>query len=1262
MPTYSAIGINTIQESLTGAQSGYLGKYVADRELFIRSLGDSIIEEFSKVKLIGEIERLEGRDTYEFFKKNIRKYIDRSLLLSILRNGSRQWRAILGLYFVWAGIFEYGEESGHELWPPVFKGLDIEYDTNLSMKCGQLFMECLSENSLEKFNILAVGHHYVNRILLHGLIPERHIKRFISDIIEPELNNAMGFFSSGINVINKLIHSDSIHYLPKPIQHFVLHGRPVNSDMIGRFLEMARYWDEDEPGLWRRWGLPQYMVEAFRFYIKDSEKGSVLKKFKSNNTKRRAYIFFDLEKIEAPQLLIPPQRVVRGITLKIYWQDFNDNKHQRPIQPVIKSLNGQHHTDPLELSIGPSNSGWAYEIRDNYNKTLQQQKIDLNYPSSANGNQVPLILFNKNTTRLINTSDISRLPESVIILYPSNASIELEGGIIVTEPEELFGLWKGWKFVICILGEDFTLNYTGPDINFKSRSNELIRFSRGQIDETPFLGNGGRAPTWLRSVENWPIYTKWDEISIVCPKPIYNLWKYSFGRLIRKDKEQKYSVLKFNFEKTEDGYRSNLITDSDQEPGVYEVQLRGPLGLDTVILNFIYIPFNTLKRVYEGNYHYLVNNFSFTIEHDLVIEPHPKTRFINNNNEYCIAVKEDQGDAFCAIKFFSSSLVPTTILFARSIHRWSRRSEYGLFQWDAWNAIPEDIPMQRLDEIYDARVSIQIDRNHLFQKTKNDRKLKVVLREQLDDNIKERNLISYDAPTIKRGISDTWIIDLKRFSDQLKDISSVDSAAVISIADNTEYLLYVLKKKPEYKNFVITRVQQTNNLEKIKISWDPQRNDPLKGRIICLTSSHNPDQARVVKLDDQKNPPFYIDIELPENPGMWTAQLEVSHSRFGLISKPQSDSKNLFSWFRFPTRWSDWLEWPELDYRNIASRIGDIKLIDSSILKKSLPLTYFLNCMYLYKGIETNKIILSIVGDDTIRHLLPYTTGTVWEVRARKKIKLIAKVVSSSCDNSDLIDILEDRYPHEWYKLPSEMFLDLCLLNNHTDLGMNGTIWRCSKALYEDQIIMRSNNERILTYWIEDAVYPTDEKGKLIAKCALEHCWDDPVSLPILSDVHHRDKLFATNGFQEETRYNASQKDKGLIKLGDILKEKLSQEVRSEDTPEYKEGRALLLKWLKWTRETRANPLLVRMVSGRLGKCNINGLVGVAALLARLKAHSFFYSALKVREDSHDHEIEHLYKTTLDFVKKHSPRGLLRDLILSEVIISWYWDKEIGMN
>lgn len=66
-------------------------------------------------------------------------------------------------------------------------------------------------------------------------------------------------------------------------------------------------------------------------------------------------------------------------------------------------------------------------------------------------------------------------------------------------------------------------------------------------------------------------------------------------------------------------------------------------------------------------------------------------------------------------------------------------------------------------------------------------------------------------------------------------------------------------------------------------------------------------------------------------------------------------------------------------------------------------------------------------------------------------------------------------------------------------------------------------------------------------------------------------------------------------------------------------------------------------------------LSSIAALIVRLKAHGYereYAGRPEYRSDV-------LLKDTLEFVRSLLPRAFLQELILYEIIISWYWHKSL---
>lgn len=112
---------------------------------FFYHLGTIIRDELSDLRLIGEIERPEGKDTYYTLRNALKAFFK-------IRNFNEldpyffdfpQNRAVISLYFVWAGVFYYGSEGGHDFWPHISNELGFEHNPNITPRliCKSLLIK-----------------------------------------------------------------------------------------------------------------------------------------------------------------------------------------------------------------------------------------------------------------------------------------------------------------------------------------------------------------------------------------------------------------------------------------------------------------------------------------------------------------------------------------------------------------------------------------------------------------------------------------------------------------------------------------------------------------------------------------------------------------------------------------------------------------------------------------------------------------------------------------------------------------------------------------------------------------------------------------------------------------------------------------------------------------------------------------------------------------------------------------------------------------
>lgn len=1254
MPLSASLSERIINEAYAASQYTDKDRKIIDGSIFFKNLGQVILEQFEGIRLIGEIELKEGKQTYRVLRNSLRQTLALTSLNEICNNSTTYCRAVLSLYFVWTGTFHYGEEVGHELWPSVMKGLGVEPDSNLSNSCGQLFIRCLKENGLEEFKGI-VGRKYITRILLHGLIPQVHMNRFLEELIEPELQSHVGIYYTGEYLIQKWKRSGAIKYLPRPIECFIKYGEPINVHTIERFLEMAKRWEEDSPSLWRQWGLPKYMVDAFRNFIKHRHIGNLKKSWEFD--KARPYLFFDLGESAVPLLHIPAQKTWPKNTFKLEWKDVQGNRHDHSMCINTMLVDGTHYTEPQDCEVGPSIDGWRLVTTNKANISNTLYSVQTPWIKNDTEDYVPLFIFNRSTGKLVNLNINKPVPEVLLLVYPQEATLEISGGRFVIEPEHLSGYWQGWKYAIIVIDEGGSFQYNGPNHRFKKNILAYIKFFYAGTEDLPQLGRAGQAPTWLRCLEDWPIYLDSGSIAITCPKNSYKSWQRAFVKLSRLDKSGFTKQLELNFKEDEQQFIAPIGFSPHWEPGVYEITLRGPLGLDDVTMPFVYLPMDKLERI-TGPGTDIAFEFRFRNLKNIPIEPRNPAVIRNVGETSILSLQEDSGEAFLGANIFTYTEHSVTLLFARRDIRWARRSERGLFHWDEYRCIPEEIPVQRIDEIADAKVAVQLDGASSYFNRRN--KLSLLLTTLDDESLEERILSTYDAPTIRRSIGDTWIFNLKRFSDLIKSLRSVNTAAVTvkSTEDNRELRLFTVRKHLIFKDFQVKTVVGNDKMEKLKISWTPQKNDPQTHRVIRIYPVEEPSNYQNFRIEDGALPPFEIVPKPVKESGLWCLKVEAHQTRFGALSV-SSESSPSFTWFRAPQNWVDWLEWPELRPDDIYRKCIGLEAIKGG----SLIWINFLKCFHEEQGEGVFELIQMTLGENALIRLLPYTQGNIWEVKSVSGNRFSIKIIRSSVDKTNVRTFLINRKPCEWNRLPDNIEIDFALQNNHCYVGKVNTKWRLVKN--DEKVSLTSEKYRYgqldFEYWLRDAITP-DETGRVKPLYPLVSMWDTPPELPVLKTINLTEQSFM-DGAQELLNHKqdipASYSHVNLVTLADLLDSRAREELACSffgDQEKKAEADRLIKRWRRWAEPFNVNSLLVRIIKGRLDKEGPNGLSGAVAFIARMRCRSELWNARVIGADI-ERALDTLYNNTLQFVCQNKPISFLRDLILSEIIISWYWNK-----
>ncbi len=499
-------------------------------------------------------------------------------------------------------------------------------------------------------------------------------------------------------------------------------------------------------------------------------------------------------------------------------------------------------------------------------------------------------------------------------------------------------------------------------------------------------------------------------------------------------------------------------------------------------------------------------------------------------------------------------------------------------------------------------------------------------------------LMSDEARKFKRNTQELWVFDLRSFSEQLPHLRDIQQAdLIVSPNDEAQELcLYSLLRYPEYRGFELQSLGTSGRSESLRITWTPQPNDPISNRVLRFYPADAPKSVINKRIEDGMGPPVIVELEPPERPGRWIAQLDVFR-RFEAVPIERGGPETKTSWMRIPSDWLDWLEYGEAQSDKTLEYFNSLEDLGQEFKICSMPWHSFLFLFYRGTCEGGHHKLKQLLGHYAIKMALPFSKGSIWEIRTPSKCCARLEVIRSEMeDQYDSGQCFADRTPNQWHLLPDKIELDLRLNTTHRYLGRKGTIWKLRKTERDRRPILSSDTEGVLdlNYWLEDATFG-HKTGWLEAKLPLEFIWDNPPYFPVLRMVNVKDNLFVP----VNPRNLANVADPGANE----------------------KAFSLVDRWKKWSGESGVNRLLARVIRGRLATTPVQTLSGAVAFVLRLRAspHS---SNMFTRTYPGDIEIrlDKLLNETLDFTRCQMPLAFLRDLILSEILIAWYWNTSLA--
>ena len=1240
---------------------------------FLNELGRIIRAELVGLGLIGEIERPEGKDTYDALKNALKKFyrIKKMGDFDPAYIDSPDRRAVLSLYFVWAGVFNYGADGGHDFWPHVFNELGFRYVSAKSSECGKLFLECLKENDLETFPKIS-GLVYVSRILLHGLIPEKHIGKFIENFILKELSGVSARYRTGQGLVSMWSKDWRFDMQPVPVQNFIRHGRPINGDVVDRFWDMIENWEDEATEFWRRWRLPKYMVDAFASCLDSS--GTARRIGRKKTFAGRPFLTFDFQRNDFPTLCVPSQPIASGSRLRIESETLNRGRTETTERLQAIRLRDELVFQGRDFSVPPSRE-WTVVLPGKPQTVVHQ------FPEDDSGCEIPVFFFNNGSGKTVNFVPGKPFPKEIMAVFPEESRFAIDGAEMLTPEIALSHSWHDWICATYRLGENCRVTYHGPDIGFsKTVESEIQIVGKDADRDIPFLDSGQTAPSWVRTDGNIPIVTDVRTLVVRFSDTARKAWRGGMGKIVRLDlsaPNSQNAYFDLDFRKVDRGFVSQPEMLRRIDPGAYEIRIRGALGMEDVVLPFVYIPVSKFDRRGAAGDHEIHDRFVLDFATPMALDP-----FSNNKvqwqreNQAVVALEEDNGEAFCALKLFKASKFPVTLLLARGPARWVRRSEEGLFHWYDWRSQVEEIPIDRLNELSDTRVLVEIDDSRggsVAKIHKKSNRLRLLLRSMDWESQKNGTfLMSLNAMNYKRGLRDIWVLDLQKFADQITSIKEAGNAELVLYAYGSfpKIVLFRLLRYSKFENFRVRSKRLDDKIEVLEANWDPHPNEVRKNRKIALFPNGDEQNRLFFDIPDNKKPPLAFEVNAPEKPEMWTAKIEVRRSRFGGRFSRQTPNAAC-QLPRMPQGWKDWLESPEDSYEKRPSWYEQfIRVLGMEKAWPHLPWSSFLDFFNIGGCKNHFDELTAILGIELMKNLFPFSKNRILRIRNGSQTVARIRILSDIPMESGLTEFFKSLPPAKWCRMPDKFsfyFSTIPSFYSPTFPSTSDEIYFFSREGPKGEPVIKTGKKEVPFFQWLAMENDFRASGNIVMELPLGSIWAKPIEPDIFRKVEPKDafsfgnlclvsSLDGAKPIQKSFRHNMKKQTTMAAAFAECIENKKIISDQAEMILPYigKETRnsfhKLISRWDDWSNRSSAHLLIRKMIEIRLKNNPLDALSGAAALICRFPAHGYGQLTQKTA-------YEGLFNDTIDFAAEYLPKSFLRDLVLSEIIISWYWDK-----
>jgi len=322
------------------------------------------------------------------------------------------------------------------------------------MRWGRIFEDLLKQWEKPLFPTLG-GRRYVDRILVHGGIPDYCLPDFFAHMLTPAIIRPDLAMLDTDEIIFEWLHSTSGRYVTdKPVLRFLEHGGTIANDFVSRCLDMAhRHLETGTVPATEEIGLPARVVDKYREWV--AQRDLAVSARVPQLRLVRPQIWLDPYG-DGVLLDLPAQTLPAGdIPPDCWWYvSIGGRTIRYPVHAWRRS--GAWETEPDRLPLDTVVEEYTVGFEDG-----RDLRRAWRFPGVGN---VPLLAFDTGDGRLIDWHGV--LPNRELwLVYPTAECLTVHNGELRETAGVLPGAWAAYSVACWDLGRVDILKLGTQSIN-----------------------------------------------------------------------------------------------------------------------------------------------------------------------------------------------------------------------------------------------------------------------------------------------------------------------------------------------------------------------------------------------------------------------------------------------------------------------------------------------------------------------------------------------------------------------------------------------------------------------------------------------------------------------------------------------------------------------------------------------------------------------------------------------------------------------------